>query len=64
MSSIMRWRNGLMSWLGVVMARLLSSNEAECLIAQHRKPSGFPMKNHHVETECIPRERFRQYDFP
>src|ERR1700682_4487949 len=47
-----------MSWLGVVMARLLSSNEADCLISQHRKPSGFPMKNHHVETECIPRERF------
>jgi hypothetical protein len=30
------------------MAGLLSSNEAECLIAQHRKLSGFPLKNHHV----------------
>src|SRR5476649_1191709 len=58
MSSIMRWRSGLIPGLGVVMAGLLSSNEAECLIAQHRKPSGFPMKNHHVQTQCIPRERF------
>src|SRR5258705_2623952 len=40
------------------MARLLSGNEADCLIAQHRKPGGFPLKNHHVQTECIPRERF------
>jgi hypothetical protein len=31
--------------LGVVMARLLSSNEAECLIAQHRKPSGLEVNN-------------------
>jgi hypothetical protein len=57
MSSIMRWRSGLIVWLGVVMARL-SSNEADRLINQHRKPSGFPTKNHHVQTECIPRERF------
>jgi len=40
------------------MARLLLSNEADCLIDQHRKPSRFPLKNHHVQTECIPRERF------
>jgi hypothetical protein len=57
MSSIMRWRSGLILWLRSVVARLLSSNEADCLIAQHRKLSEFPMKNHHVETERIPRER-------
>src|ERR1700712_1852362 len=58
MSSIMRWRSGLMSWLRVVMARLLSSNEADCLINQHRKQSWFPTKNYLLQTECIPRERF------
>src|SRR5476649_653572 len=58
MSSIMRWRSGLITSLGVVMARLLLSNEADRLINQHRKPSGFPRKNHHVQTEYIPRERF------
>jgi hypothetical protein len=40
------------------MARLLSSNEADCLINQHRKQSWFPTKNHLLQTECIPRERF------
>src|SRR3982074_3681812 len=68
-SSIMRCRSGLMSWLGGGTAALLcaggggarrrASDEEERLLPQHRKPSGFPMKNHHVETECIPRERFR-----
>jgi len=53
MSSIMHLRSGLMLWLGVVMAGLLSSNEGKYLIAQHRKPSGFPMNNHHAQTECI-----------
>jgi hypothetical protein len=31
--------------LGVVMAGLRLSDEADRLITQHRKPDGFPMKN-------------------
>jgi hypothetical protein len=38
MSSIMRWRNGLMGWVGAIMAGLLSENEADCLVPQDRKP--------------------------
>ena len=37
MSSIMRWRNGLMACVDWVIGLLLSQNEAECLIPQHRK---------------------------
>ena len=37
MSSIMRWRNGLMVCVDCVIALLLSQNEADCLIPQHRK---------------------------
>jgi hypothetical protein len=32
MSSIMRWRSGLIPWLEWVMALLLLKNEAECLV--------------------------------
>jgi hypothetical protein len=35
----MRWRNGLMVCVDCVIALLLSQNEADCLIPQHRKQS-------------------------
>jgi hypothetical protein len=35
----MRWRNGLMGCVDSVIGLLLSQNEADCLIPQHRKQS-------------------------
>ena len=58
MFSIMRMRSGLMSRLKVVVARPLRSSEADCLINQQRKQSGFRMKKTASLTECKPRERF------
>jgi DNA-directed RNA polymerase specialized sigma24 family protein len=37
MSSIMRWRSGLMRSVVSVIGLLLSQKEADCLIPQHRK---------------------------
>lgn len=54
----MLWRNGVMAWMLGVMALLLSGNEADCLIPQHRKQ--ILSINHPTvpDRSSLPRERF------
>jgi hypothetical protein len=64
MSSIMRWRNGVMLRVDEVMMLLLSKNEADCLIPQHRKQPALCVNSPSLDKPTapdrspLPRERF------
>ena len=59
MSSIMRWRSGLMPWLVWVMTLLPLTDEADCLALQHENRVGFPSITAIAGRSPLPRERFR-----